>query len=194
MRQSLPFPLSPETFTRLETRTEGWAAGLRLLTLALQGRNDPADLDSMLVSFTGSHRHILEYLVADVLASQPETLQEFLLQTVFLNRLTASLCDTVTGRNDSVHMLEQLERANLFLIPLDSTGEWYRYHALFAEAMQHEARHRLGEDYLHSFTIKRAAGMKSMGCWLKRSRSPSLPGTLLALPCLSNALSALLTS
>ncbi|MEO8970736.1 MAG: LuxR C-terminal-related transcriptional regulator [Ktedonobacteraceae bacterium] len=154
LRQTLPFLLSPEAITRIEARTEGWAAGLRLLALALQGRKDPADLDSMLVSFTGSHRHILEYLVADVLTAQPEALQEFLLQTAFLNRLTGSLCDAVTDRNDSGHMLEQLERANLFLIPLDDTGQWYRYHALFAEAMQHEARHRLGEDYLRSLYDK----------------------------------------
>lgn len=154
LRQTLPFLLSPETIMRLEARTEGWAAGLRLLTLALQGRKESADLDTMLVSFTGSHRHILEYLVADVLASQPEALQEFLLQTVFLSRLTGSLCDAVTGRNDSVHMLEQLVRANLFLMPLDDTGQWYRYHALFAEAMQHEARQSLGEDYLHSLYDK----------------------------------------
>ncbi|HLX40108.1 MAG TPA: LuxR C-terminal-related transcriptional regulator [Ktedonobacteraceae bacterium] len=154
LRQTLPFLLSPETVTRLEARTEGWVAGLRLLTLALQGRKELADIDAMLVSFTGSHRHILEYLVADVLASQPEALQEFLLQTVSLNRLTGSLCDAVTGRNDSVHMLEQLERANLFLISLDNTAQWYRYHALFAEAMQHEARARFGEDYLRSLYDK----------------------------------------
>src|SRR5947208_13876990 len=108
----------------------------------------------MLGTFTGGHRHILEYLVADVLSSQPETLQEFLLQTAFLNRLTGSLCDAVTGRNDSEHMLEQLERANLFLMPLDDAGQWYRYHALFAEAMQHEARRRLGEDYLRTLYDK----------------------------------------
>ncbi len=152
--QALPFPLSPEAITRLEARTEGWVAGLRLLTLALQGRKDPRDLERMLVTFTGSHRHILEYLVADVLSSQPESLQDFLLQTVFLNRLTGSLCDTVTGRNDSERMLEQLERANLFLIPLDDAGQWYRYHALFAEAMQQESRRRLGQDYLRSLYDK----------------------------------------
>ena len=83
-----------------------------------------------------------------------EALQDFLLQTVFLNRLTASLCDAITGRIDSERMLEQLEHANLFLIPLDETGQWYRYHALFAEAMQHEARRRLGEDYLRSLYEK----------------------------------------
>ena len=154
LRQALPFPLSAEAITRLEARTEGWVTGLRLLALALQGRENTRDLEHMLGTFTGGHRHILEYLVADVLSSQPETLQEFLLQTAFLNRLTGSLCDAVTGRNDSEHMLEQLERANLFLIPLDDTGQWYRYHALFAEAMQHEARSRLGEDYLRTLYDK----------------------------------------
>ena len=154
LRQALPFPLSAGAITRLEARTEGWVTGLRLLALALQGREDTRDLEHMLGTFTGSHRHILEYLVADVLSSQPEQLQEFLLQTAFLNRLTGSLCDAVTDRNDSEHMLEQLERANLFLIPLDDTGQWYRYHALFAEAMQHEARRRLGEDYLRTLYDK----------------------------------------
>jgi LuxR family maltose regulon positive regulatory protein len=148
LQQSLSFSLSPAAIERLEERTEGWVTGLRLLALALQGRKDSQDLERMLLTFTGSHRHILEYFVADVLSSQPESLQGFLLQTAFLNRLTGSLCDAVTGRNDSEQMLEQLERANLFLVPLDDAGTWYRYHALFAEAMQHEARRRLGEDYL----------------------------------------------
>ena len=149
LQQSLSFPLSPAAIERLEARTEGWVTGLRLLALALQGRKDSQDLERMLLTFTGSHRHILEYLVADVLSSQPESLQDFLLHTAFLNRLTGSLCDAVTGRSDSDLMLEELERANLFLMPLDDVGTWYRYHALFAESMQHEARRRLGEDYLH---------------------------------------------
>jgi LuxR family transcriptional regulator, maltose regulon positive regulatory protein len=154
LRQALPFPLDASAIARLEARTEGWVAGLRLLALALQERKDPQDLEYVLMTFTGGHRHILEYLVADVLSSQPELLQEFLLQTAFLNRLTGSLCDAVTGRNDSELMLEQLEHANLFLIPLDDEGKWYRYHSLFAEAMQHEARRRLGEDSLRSLYDK----------------------------------------
>ena len=148
LQQSLSFSLSPASIERLEARTEGWVTGLRLLALALHGHKDPQDLERMLATFSGSQRHILEYLVADVLSSQPASLQDFLLHTAFLNRLTGSLCDAVTGRSDSERMLEQLERANLFLLPLDDAGTWYRYHALFAEAMQHEARHRLGEDYL----------------------------------------------
>lgn len=150
LQQSLSFPLSPAAIDRLQARTEGWITGLRLLALALRGREDPRDLERMLTTFSGNHRHILEYLVADVLSSQPESLQDFLLRTAFLTRLTGSLCDAVTGRNDSEQALEHLERANLFLVPLDDTGTWYRYHALFAEAMQHEARHRLDEDYLRS--------------------------------------------
>ena len=163
LRQALPFQLSTEAITRLEARTEGWVAGLRLLALALQGRKEPRDLERILVTFTGSHRHILEYLVADVLSSQPEDLQEFLLQTAFLNRLTGSLCDAITGRNDSERLLERLEHANLFLIPLDESGQWYRYHTLFAEAMQHEARRRLGEDYLHSLYDKASRWFEEQG-------------------------------
>jgi LuxR family maltose regulon positive regulatory protein len=148
LQQSISFPLSPAAIERLEARTEGWVTGLRLLALALQGRKDPRDLERVLATFSGSHRHILEYLVVDVLSSQPESLQDFLLHTAFLSRLTGSLCDAVTGRSDSELMLDQLERANLFLLPLDDAGTWYRYHALFAEAMQHEARRRQGEDNL----------------------------------------------
>ncbi len=154
LQQSLSFALSPAAIERLEARTEGWVTGLRLLALALHGRKDPQDLERMLTTFSGSQRHILEYLVADVLSSQPESLQDFLLHTAFLNRLIGSLCDAVTGRNDSELVLEQLEHANLFLLPLDDEGKWYRYHALFAEAMQHEARRRLGKDYLRSLYDK----------------------------------------
>jgi LuxR family maltose regulon positive regulatory protein len=163
LQQALHFPLSAATIARLEARMEGWIAGLHLLALALRGRKDPQELERMLVTFTGGHRHILEYLVADVFSSQPETLQEFLLQTSFLNRLSASLCDTVTSRNDSAEMLEQLERANLFLIPLDDSGLWYRYHALFAEAMQHEARRHLGEAYLQSLYKKASLWFEQHG-------------------------------
>jgi len=163
LQQALHFPLSAATIARLEARMEGWVTGLHLLALALQGRKDPQELERMLVTFTGGHKHILEYLVADVFSSQPETLQEFLLQTSFLNRLSASLCDTVTSRNDSAERLEQLERANLFLIPLDDTGQWYRYHAVFAEAMQHEARRRLGEGYLQSLYEKASRWFEQHG-------------------------------
>lgn len=144
LQQTLPVSLSPEVAARLETQTEGWAAGLRLATLALQGR-PAAETEHFLETLAGSHRHILEYLVEEVLEAQPEPLQTFLLQTTGLGRLTASLADAVIGRSDSQAILAELERANLFLTPLDGARQWYRYHPLFAEAMQHEARRRLGE-------------------------------------------------
>lgn len=148
LQQALPFPLSAEAIARLAARTEGWVAGLRLVTLALHGRREAQEIELFLDSFTGSQQHILEYLAEEALGAQPEPLQAFLLQTSFLSRLTGSLCDAVTGRADSASILEQLQRANLFLIPLDEARHWYRYHALFAEAMHHEARRRLGEDGL----------------------------------------------
>ena len=147
LRQTLPFPLEERLLELLEKRTEGWITGLRLLTLALQGHASLSaqEMEQRLATLSGRERPILDYLVAEVLASQAEPLQTFLLQTSGLVRLTGSLCDTVTGRQDSALVLEQIERANLFVLPLDESGTWYRYHALFAEAMQHEARRRLGE-------------------------------------------------
>jgi LuxR family transcriptional regulator, maltose regulon positive regulatory protein len=149
-QQATRFSLSGETIKRLEARTEGWVTGLRLLALALQGHVTEQEIEDFLTTFAGSHRHLLEFFVTEVLSAQPETLQFFLLQTSILGRLTGSLCDAVTGRDDSELLLEALERANLFLQPLDGAGQWHRYHTLFAEAMQHEARRRLGEDALRS--------------------------------------------
>jgi LuxR family maltose regulon positive regulatory protein len=148
LQQTVSFPISEEVAARLQERTEGWPAGLNLIALALQGRSDAEDREHFLDTFTGSYRHVLEYLVGDVLNAQPEPVQIFLLQTSGLSRLTAPICDAVTGRHDSETLLQELERANLFLIPLDGSGQWYRYHALFTEAMQHEAHRRLGEDAL----------------------------------------------
>lgn len=162
LQQALVPSLSAEAIARLEAHTEGWAAGLRLATLALQGRQ-AAEIEQFLVTFAGSHRHILDYLAEEVLDAQAEPLQVFLLQTTLLDRLTAPLCETVTGRTDSQAVLEQLERANLFLTPLDGARQWYRYHALFAEAMQHEARRRLGEAELATLYGKASAWYEQHG-------------------------------
>jgi LuxR family maltose regulon positive regulatory protein len=148
LQQHLPFSLSEETVARVYERTEGWGAGLNLLALALRRYTDRQELERFVATLTGRYRPLLEYLVSDVLNTQPEPLQLFLLQTSGLARLTGSLCDAVTGRNNSDLLIEQIERANLFLEPLDGAGEWYRYHSLFAEAMQHEAQHRLGTEAL----------------------------------------------
>jgi LuxR family maltose regulon positive regulatory protein len=125
--------LAPDAIARLDARTEGWIAGLRLAALALQGRDD---VDGFIAAFTGSHRYILDYLLEEVLARQAESVQHFLLETSILDRFTASLCAAVTGQDDTLIMLRQLEQANLFLAPLDEERRWYRYHQLFADFLQ----------------------------------------------------------
>src|SRR5262249_5939396 len=139
---------------RIDARLDGWAAGLRLLALTLQGCTSRQEIEHLLATFAGSHRTLQDYFVAEVLRSQSEPLQRFLLQTSVLSRLTGSLCDAVTGNQDSERILAALERGGLFLEPLDEAGLWYRYHTLFAESMGAEARHRLGDDRLHALSHK----------------------------------------
>lgn len=129
--------LRDDQIATLEQRTEGWAAGLQLAALSLRGRQD---VDVFLHAFTGSHRLVLDYLSDEVLARQPETVRTFLEQTAILDRLSAPLCDAVTESSGSQRMLEALEHANLFLIPLDDERVWYRYHHLFAEVLRAQAR------------------------------------------------------
>ncbi len=117
----------------LEQRTEGWIAGLQLAALSLQGR---ADVSAFLTDFSGSHRYVLDYLSEEVLARQPMPVQQFLLHTCLLERLSGPLCDAVTGQEGSQAMLEGLERANLFVVVLDDERGWYRYHHLFAEVLR----------------------------------------------------------
>lgn len=160
---AVPIPLHAEVVQRLAERTEGWIAGLHLVVLALQHLKEQPDIEQYLANFTGSHRPILDYLVADVFEAQPEKIQEFLLQTSHLNRLTGPLCDAVTGLHSSSLILEQLERENLFLEPLDSSRRWYRYHTLFAEAMQHYARQRLEMASLRDLSGKASLWYESQG-------------------------------
>ena len=125
--------LSPEAIATLERRTEGWIAGLQLAALSLQGK---ADVSEFLASFTGSHRFVLDYLSDEVLARQTAPVQQFLLHTCILERLSGPLCDAVTGQEGSQAMLEALDRANLFVVSLDDERGWYRYHHLFAEVLR----------------------------------------------------------
>ncbi len=129
--------LSAADLARLATRTEGWAAGLQLAGLSLQGRADSA---AFVEALSGSHRFILGYLTEEVLARQPAGVQQFLLDTSILARLSGDLCDAVAGRSDSAGLLERLLAANLFIVPLDDEGRWYRYHHLFADLLQHRLR------------------------------------------------------
>jgi len=129
--------LPPEQVAALEQRTEGWAAGLQLAGLALRGSTD---LAAAVRSFAGSHRFVIDYLVEEVVTGLPEHVQAFLLETAILDQLCAPLCDAVTGDAGGQAMLEWLERANLFLVPLDDAGHWYRYHHLFADALRQRLR------------------------------------------------------
>ncbi|HXV44143.1 MAG TPA: LuxR C-terminal-related transcriptional regulator [Anaerolineae bacterium] len=134
LNQMIGLNLTSEQIAALEAKTEGWVAGLQLVALSLQGRTD---VEHFIAAFTGTHRYILDYMTEEILRRQPENVQTFLLQTSILERLTGPLCDVVTGRTDSQALLEQLARANLFILPLDDQGQWYRYHHLFADLLRH---------------------------------------------------------
>jgi LuxR family transcriptional regulator, maltose regulon positive regulatory protein len=131
----LDLELAPADIARLQLRTEGWAAGLQLAALSLHGREDR---HSFISSFAGDDRPIVDYLGFEVLDGQPEAVRRFLLRTSILDRLSAPLCDAVTAADDSAERLLELERANLFLVPLDTKRGWYRYHHLFRDLLRHE--------------------------------------------------------
>jgi LuxR family maltose regulon positive regulatory protein len=155
MRRMVSLELSSTDVAALHQRAEGWIAGLQLAALALQGTpslDGSEHVASFVESFAGSHRYILDYLMDEVFRRQPPDLQAFLLATSILNRFNASLCDAVwsatTGlreKGESRKVLQTLEQANLFLVPLDESRQWYRYHRLFADLLQHrlkiEGRH-----------------------------------------------------
>ncbi|HEY3407494.1 MAG TPA: helix-turn-helix transcriptional regulator, partial [Propionicimonas sp.] len=121
----------------LASRTEGWVAAMQLAALSLQDRADPS---AFIAGFSGDNRYVVDYLVEEVLAHQPDQMRAFLLQTSILDRLTGDLCDAVTGQAGGKAMLELVSRANLFLTSLDETRTWYRYHHLFADMLQTHLR------------------------------------------------------
>ncbi|MEQ8671856.1 MAG: LuxR C-terminal-related transcriptional regulator [Aggregatilineales bacterium] len=121
----------------LDTRIEGWIAGLQLAGLALQGKTDTAEF---IASFAGDHHYVLDYLGDEILDRQPQAIQQFLLQTSILERLNSDLCDTVTGMAESRTVLEYLERHHFFVIALDDKRQWYRYHRLFADFLHHRLK------------------------------------------------------
>jgi len=135
LNQVMGLNLAVEDIAALEARTEGWIAGLQLAALSMQGCQNAA---SFIKSFTGSHHFVLDYLVEEVLQRQSESIQTFLLRTSILARLCGPLCDAVLGSPSASgqETLEYLERANLFIVPLDNERRWYRYHHLFAELLR----------------------------------------------------------
>jgi len=143
LNHAMGLVLSEEDIATLESRTEGWIAGLQLAAISMQGHDDTA---GFIRSFTGSHRYVLDYLVEEVLQQQPDEIQSFLLKTSILDRMCGPLCDAVlldpTGSGRGT--LEKLENANLFIVPLDNDRGWYRYHHLFAELLRQRLRQSEG--------------------------------------------------
>jgi LuxR family maltose regulon positive regulatory protein len=133
LREAIGADLPGTAVATLTARTEGWAAGLQLAGLSLRGQADTA---GFVAAFSGSHRYILDYLTGEVLERQNPQVREFLLETSVLERLTGELCDAVTGRAGSQAMLADIERAGLFLVPLDEVRGWWRYHHLFADLLR----------------------------------------------------------
>lgn len=205
LNQVMGLRLSTDEIAALEAHTEGWIAGLQLAALSMHGRSDTA---SFIQAFTGSHRFVLDYLVEEVLERQPERVRSFLLHTALLDRLSGPLCDAVTELEDGSEMLEILERSNLFVVPLDDTRQWYRYHHLFAEVLharlmeehpeQVPALHRRAsawyeqhglpfEAIRHAFAAEdpgRAAGLVELAArtMLMSSQAKTFLGWLKALP------------
>lgn len=132
LKHVMGLKLSSEEIVALETRTEGWIAGLQLAALSMQGHND---ITQFVRAFTGDNHYIVDYLVDEVLQRQSEAVRSFLLQTSILPRLNGSLCDAITGQEESAARLEALERGNFFVVPLDNKRHWYRYHHLFADVL-----------------------------------------------------------
>ncbi len=143
--------LPEDLVAMLGERTDGWVAGLQLAALSLRGRRDVA---GFVEEFSGSHRYVLDYLTEEVLDRQPEDIRTLLLEASVLNRLSGSLCDAVLGRRDSQLLLEAVERANLFLLPLDGERRWWRYHPLFADLLRSRLAH---EDSAQAAALHRAA-------------------------------------
>jgi LuxR family maltose regulon positive regulatory protein len=142
------YDLSFEDIAALVAHTEGWPAGLQLAGLSMDGLDDRK---GFVQSFTGSNRYILDYLFEEVFKGQSPEVQDFLLKTCLLERFCAPLCDQLTQQEDSDALLHRLEDANLFLVPLDQSREWYRYHHLFGELLRHQLRlkSRISSSDLH---------------------------------------------
>ena len=161
LTQATGLELSVKDLAALEIRTEGWIAGLHLAAVSMRSHED---VTGFVRSFTGSHRFVLDYLLEEVLDRQPEPVQTFLLQTAILDRLSGPLCDAVrfggaeppAGQDDGQAVLETLDRANLFIVPLDDERHWYRYHHLFADLLRQRLRQERPERIA---TLHRQAGV-----------------------------------
>ena len=165
LRDFMKLPLEDEEITRLEARTEGWAAGLQLAALALKElveANDRQPQKNFIDRFSASHQYVLEYLTSEVLAQLPVESHHFLLQASILKQLSEPLCQAVTGSPKSAGILSTLVRKNLFLIPLDTEGTWYRFHHLFAEMLRMRLE-RLGAEAIAQLHLRAAKWYEQAG-------------------------------
>lgn len=154
LNQAMKLGLSEQDTSELEAHTEGWIAGLQLAALSIRSQRDTS---SVVEGFTGRHHFISDFFIEEVLERQTKDVQNFLLQTSILQRLSAELCDAVVGREGSQVMLEQIEAANLFLIPLDTKRHWYRYHALFGDALRTYLKHEYSARFVQELHRRAAA-------------------------------------
>ncbi len=135
LTETLHLSLLSEHVRILQQRTEGWVTGLYLAGLSLCGDSAP---DQQIRAFAGDNRQIVDYLMTEVLDDQPEHVRSFLMRTAVLDRMCGALCDAVTGMDRSQHILEEMEGSNLFVVPLDTSRSWYRYHSLFSDMLRRE--------------------------------------------------------
>lgn len=162
LNQTMNLNLSEGDIAALERRTEGWIAGLQLAALSMQGRSD---VSGFIASFTGSHRFVLDYLMEEVLQQQPEHIQTFLLQTSILERMCGPLCDAVLrdASADGQATLEYLDRANLFIVPLDDERSWFRYHHLFGDLLRQRLRQSAGQEEIPALHARASAWYEQQG-------------------------------
>ncbi len=169
--------LSVEEIAALETRTEGWIAGLQLAAISMRGHKDAA---GFIQSFTGSHRFVMDYLLEEVLQQQPANIQAFLLRTSILERMCGPLCDTlmedpsVPGQNT----LESLERSNLFIVPLDSERRWYRYHHLFGDLLRKRLEQNLTAEGAARLHLQASQWYETEGLILEAFKHAAASGDL----------------
>ncbi|MEO8287101.1 MAG: LuxR C-terminal-related transcriptional regulator [Chloroflexota bacterium] len=185
-REVMGLALSSDDLAALEMRTEGWVAGLQLAGLALRGNQDHS---AFIHAFSGTNRYIVDYLVAEVFERQPPRIQDFLLHTAILDRMCAPLCDAVLNGADPDHgylderetarlagyepssrgstssqsMLEELERANLFVVPLDEERRWYRYHHLFADVLRQRLARSVSSAYISDLHARASVWYEQQG-------------------------------
>ena len=156
--------LSAENIAALETRTEGWIAGLQLAALSMQGRDD---ITGFIQAFTGSHHFVLDYLLEEVLFQQSESNQAFLLRTSILERMCGSLCEAFSPDTPGQQTLELLERGNLFIVPLDNERRWYRYHHLFRDLLSRRLGQYHSPDEINGLHLRASEWYEQNGLMLE---------------------------